>query len=66
MKDLKASAHPMIFRLAPAVALLVTATQAAAKDVAQVSEASSFTLLALGVAGVVIGRHLSRGRKNED
>jgi hypothetical protein len=56
----------MPFRIAPGLILLITAAPAAAQDVAQVSEASSLTLLALGVAGVVIGRRLSMRRKDDN
>ncbi|WP_202131759.1 hypothetical protein [Aurantiacibacter rhizosphaerae] len=53
-------------RIAIATTMLFAATPAAARDVAQVSEASSLTLLAMGVAGVLIGRSLSMRRKDED
>lgn len=43
------------------VFVLFTAAVAAA-DSAQVPEGSSFTLFALGLAGVMLGRRLSRGK----
>ena len=49
-----------------AATILVAAAPAAAQDVAQVSEASNFTLFVLGVAGVLIGRRLSMRRKDEE
>ena len=56
----------MPFRIVTVLAMLFAAAPAAAQDVAQVSEASSLTLLALGVAGVVIGRRLSMRRKDDN
>lgn len=53
-------------RLALAAAMLFTATPAFAQEAAQVSEASTLTLFALGVAGVLIGRRLSMRGKGED
>ncbi len=56
----------MSFRITIAATILVAAAPAAAQDVAQVSEASNFTLFVLGVAGVLIGRRLSMRRKDEE
>lgn len=55
----------MPFRIATGLTLLITAAPAAAQGIAQVPEASSLTLLGLGVAGVVIGRRLSMRRKDD-
>jgi hypothetical protein len=46
-------------------ALVICAAPAAAGDGAQVPEASSVTLFALGLAGVMIGRRLSRRKSGK-
>lgn len=60
----------MILRLALAALLLLCAVPAAANAVAgasaQVPEASSVTLFALGVLGVIVGRRLSMRKSNKD
>lgn len=53
-------------RLTIAAALLASAAPAAAKAATQVPEASNLMLLALGVAGVLIGRRLSMRGKDQD
>ncbi|MEO5706703.1 MAG: hypothetical protein ABIT10_12375 [Alteraurantiacibacter sp.] len=50
------------FLIVLASALVIFAAPVAAADSAQVPEGSSVTLFALGIAGVMLGRRLSRGK----
>ena len=52
-------ARPMTFRAASFLAVLILAAPASAADGVQIPEASGLTLFALGVIGVIVGRHLS-------
>ena len=49
-----------------ALILLALASPAAATDSVQVPEASGLTLFALGVLGVLVGRHFSMRRRESD
>jgi hypothetical protein len=48
-----------------ALALVMIAAPAQAADSAQVPEGSSVTLFALGLAGVLLGRRLSRRKSDK-
>jgi hypothetical protein len=50
------------FLIVLASAFVIFAAPVAAADSAQVPEGSSVTLFALGLAGVMVGRRLSRGK----
>jgi PEP-CTERM motif len=52
---------PFVF----ALAFVMLAAPAQAADSAQVPEASSVTLFALGLAGVMLGRRLSRRKADK-
>ena len=56
----------MIHSIASGAIPLATALPVAARITAQIPEANSITLFALGVAGVILGRQLSRKRSNRD
>lgn len=50
-----------------AFALLALSAPAAASGAAQLPEASTLSLFALGILGVILGRHLSKKKSdNED
>lgn len=66
MERESAFAAPMWSRFTIAAIMLADASPAAAQEAAQVPEASSLTLFALGVAGVLIGRSLSVRGKGRD
>ena len=51
---------------APAALVLIAASPAAAQGFAQIPEANSITLFALGVLGVIVGRRLSTRRSDRD
>ena|GEM_PF-1972929 len=53
-------------RLAYFAIALLSSAPASASVIAQVPEASNLTLFGLGVAGVLLGRHLSMSRKDDD
>lgn len=55
----------MVARLLIALCLLVTPAAALAEAGAQVPEGSQFTLFALGVLGVLVGRRLSTRKPGE-
>lgn len=56
----------MIQRSAFAIMLLFAAAPAAANGSAQIPEASSLTLFALGALGVIIGRRLSMRKSDRE
>ena len=56
----------MVRRIPLALLLLLSAAPAAAQSSAQVPEASSVTLFALGTLGVIVGRRLAMRRKDRD
>lgn len=53
------------FLIVLASAMVIFAAPVAAADSAQVPEASSVTLFALGLAGVMLGRRLSRRKSDK-
>ena len=53
------------FLLILASAMVLCAAPVEAADSAQVPEGSSMTLFALGLAGVLLGRRLSRGKSDK-
>jgi hypothetical protein len=55
----------MVVRPVLASVLLLAASPVSAAGSAQVPEGSNLTLFALGIAGVLIGRHASSRRKRD-
>lgn len=62
----KADFSYMLHRIIPHAILLLAATPAMAEGGAQVPEASSLSLFALGVLGVLVGRRLSMRKSDKD
>ena len=56
----------MTYRIPLVILLLLSSTPAAANSGAQIPEASSMTLFALGVLGVIVGRRLSMRKSDKD
>lgn len=56
----------MIHRMFLSAILLILAAPAAGSGTAQIPEASSMTLFALGAIGVIIGRRLSMRKSDRD